>query len=205
MAARQKAAADPAPKKAEEKRQDDLNKHLTQPLFMLTQAGVQFMKDNRDSGKNGKVQYIPGLFYESMEVLLNEVCRIVIYQCGIDNVSARHNIVTRQIIFEWKKGTINFLSFDMITSSTWLNQAGVQFMKDNRDSGMNGKVQYIPGLFYESMEVLLNEVCRIVIYQCGIHNVSARHNIVTGQIIFEWKMGTLKFLSFDMTSSTNWE
>ena len=31
--------------KAEAKRQDDLNKHLTQPLYMLTQAGVQLMKD----------------------------------------------------------------------------------------------------------------------------------------------------------------
>ena len=59
--AQQKAAADVGPK-AEAKRQDDLNKHLTQPLYMLTQAGVQMMKDNLDLGKNGKVIYIPGLY-----------------------------------------------------------------------------------------------------------------------------------------------
>ena len=38
------------------------------------------MKDNTDLGKNGKVIYIPRLYYESMEVLLYEVCRIVMAQ-----------------------------------------------------------------------------------------------------------------------------
>ena len=85
------AAADVAAKKAEAKRQQDLSKQLTHPLYMLTQAGVQMMKDNPDLGKNGKVIYIPGLYYESMEVLLNEVCRIVMTQCGIDNVTARQH------------------------------------------------------------------------------------------------------------------
>ena len=47
----QKTESDAAAKKAEAKRQDDLNKKMTQPLFMLTQAGVQFMKDNPDLGK----------------------------------------------------------------------------------------------------------------------------------------------------------
>ena len=60
-----KSEADAAAKKAEAKRQDDLTKHLTQPLFRLTQAGVQLMKDNPDLGKNGKVIYIPGLYYET--------------------------------------------------------------------------------------------------------------------------------------------
>ena len=76
-AAQKKAPEDAAAMKAEAKRQDDLNKHITQPFFMLTQGGVQFMKDNPDLGKNDKVIYIPGLYYESMEVLLYEVCRIV--------------------------------------------------------------------------------------------------------------------------------
>ena len=61
LLAQQKAAADLAAKKAEDKRQDDLNKHPTQPLFMLTQAGVKMMKDDPDLGKNGKVIFIPGL------------------------------------------------------------------------------------------------------------------------------------------------
>ena len=47
LIAQQKAVADLAAKKAEDKRQDDLNKHLTQPLYLLTQAGVQMMKDGR--------------------------------------------------------------------------------------------------------------------------------------------------------------
>ena len=70
-------------------------------------------------------------------------------------------------------------------------------MKDNPNLGKNGKVIYIPGLYYESVDVLRNEVCRIVILQCGIENVTARHNAVTGQVKFEWTMGILKFLSFD--------
>ena len=121
LVAQQKAAADVAAKKAEAKRQDDLTKHLTQPLYMLTQAGVQLMKDNPDLGKNGKAIYIPGLYYESMEVLLNEVCRIVMAHCGIDNVTARHNVVTGQVKFEWKNGTLKFLSFDKY----FFNQLGM--------------------------------------------------------------------------------
>ena len=121
LLAQQKAAADLAAKKAEEKRQDDLNKHLTQPLFMLTQAGVRLMKDNPDLGKNGKVIYIPGLYYESVEVLLNEVCRIVMAQCVIENVTARHNAVTGQVKFEWNKGTLKFISFDKY----FFNQMGM--------------------------------------------------------------------------------
>ena len=68
--AAQKAEDDAARQKAEAKREEDLNTQMTQPLFMLTQAGVQFMKDNPDLGKNVKLIYIPGLYYESMEVLL---------------------------------------------------------------------------------------------------------------------------------------
>ena len=70
-------------------------------------------------------------------------------------------------------------------------------MKDNPDLGKNGKVIYIPGLYYETMEVLLFEVCRIIIAQCGIEKVTYTNNIVTGNVSFEWKKGTLKFLSFD--------
>ena len=80
MLAQPKAAADAAAKKAEAKRQDDLAKHLTQPIFLLTQARVQIMKDHPDLGKIGKVIYIPGLYCESIEVFLNEVSRIVITQ-----------------------------------------------------------------------------------------------------------------------------
>ena len=56
---------------------------------------------------------------------------------------------------------------------------------------------FIRGLYYESKEVFLNELCRIVMVQCGIDNVTARHNIVTGQVKFESKNGTIKFLSFE--------
>ena len=47
-----KAEADAAKKRAEDKRQEELTKHLPQPVFMLTQAGVQYMNDNMDLGKN---------------------------------------------------------------------------------------------------------------------------------------------------------
>ena len=79
---------------------------------MLTQAGLQFLNDNPDLGKNGKVDYIPGLYYESMEVLLSEVLRIVMAQCGIENVTYRYNNVTGQVRFELDKGTLKFVSFD---------------------------------------------------------------------------------------------
>ena len=49
-AAETKSEADAATKMAEAKRQEDLHNHTTQPLFMLTQAGVQMMKDNPDLG-----------------------------------------------------------------------------------------------------------------------------------------------------------
>ena len=58
-AAQKKSEADATAKKAEAKSQDDLNKHMTQPVFMLTQAGVQMMKDNPDLGKNGKWSIFP--------------------------------------------------------------------------------------------------------------------------------------------------
>ena len=71
-----KAEEDAAKKKAEAKRQDDLNKHMTQPLYMHSKAGDQFMKDNPDLEQNGKLIYIPGLYFESMEVLLYEVAEL---------------------------------------------------------------------------------------------------------------------------------
>ena len=108
----QKSEADAAAKKAEAKHQDDLVKQLTQPRFMLTQAGVQLMNDNPDLGKNGKVIYIPGLYYESIEVLLDEFCRIVMTQCGIENVTYTNNILTGKESFQWKNGTLKFRSFD---------------------------------------------------------------------------------------------
>ena len=111
LLAQQKAAANVAAK-AEAKRQDDLNKHPTQPIYMLTQAGVQMMKDNLELGRNEKVIYIPGLYYESMEVILSEVCRIVKAQCGIEDVTYTNNGVTDKVSFEWKKWTLKFLSFD---------------------------------------------------------------------------------------------
>ena len=59
---KKKAEEHAAKKKAGYKRQEDLTNHLTQTFYVLTQAGVQFMKDNPDLGKNGKVVYIPGLY-----------------------------------------------------------------------------------------------------------------------------------------------
>ena len=50
---------DAAKKKAEYKLQEDLAKHLIQPVYMRTQAGLQFMKAKPDLGRNGKVIYIP--------------------------------------------------------------------------------------------------------------------------------------------------
>ena len=47
------------------------------------------------------------------------------------------------------------------------------------------------------MEILLSEVCRIVKAQCGIEEVTYANNVVTGKVSFEWKKGTLWFLSFD--------
>ena len=79
---------------------------------MLTQAGLQLMKYNLHLGKNGKVIYIPGLFYESTEVLISEVCRICNTQCGIEDVTYANNVVTGKVSFERKKGTLKFLSFD---------------------------------------------------------------------------------------------
>ena len=81
----------------------------------------------------------------------------------------------------------------------------MQLMKDNSDLGKNGKVIYIPGLYYETMEVLLFHVCRIVKAQCGIEDVTYITNVVTGKVSFEWKKGTLKFLSFNKYFSTSWE
>ena len=119
LLAKEKAAADLAAKQAEAKRQDDLNKHLTQPLFMLTQAGVQMMKDNPDLGKNGKVIYIPGLYYETMEVLLFHVCRIVKAQCGIEDVTYTNNILTGKVSFEWKKGPSSSYRSTSTSSTNW--------------------------------------------------------------------------------------
>ena len=62
-AAQNKAEEDAAKKKAEAKRHEESSKHIIQPLYILAQAGVQFMKDNTDLGKNGMVNYIPGLYY----------------------------------------------------------------------------------------------------------------------------------------------
>ena len=54
----------------QEKGQEDLATHLTQTLFMLPQAGVKFLKERPQMGKNVKLVYIPGLDSESMDVLL---------------------------------------------------------------------------------------------------------------------------------------
>ena len=115
-AAERKAQSDAAAKRAEAERQEDLNNHMTQPFFMLTQAGVKVMKDNPNLGKNGKVIYIPGLYYKTVEVLLNEVCRIVRAQCAIENVTYASNTLTGKAGFEWKKGTLKF--FHSTTSSS---------------------------------------------------------------------------------------
>ena len=113
---KKKAEEHAAKKKAEAKRQEDLTNHLTQPIYMLTQAGVQFMKDNPDLGKNRKVVYIPGLYSETMEVLLYDVCRIVIALCRIENVTYRHNNVTGRVSFESAKGGHQFFNqLGMIT------------------------------------------------------------------------------------------
>ena len=118
---KKKAEEDAAAKKPESKRHEDLNNHMAQPLYMHIQAGHKFMKDNSDLGTNGKVVYIPGLYYETMEVLLEEVCRIVMADCALENVTYTNNIVTARVSFEWKKGTLKFLSFDKY----FFNQLGL--------------------------------------------------------------------------------
>ena len=51
---------------AEAKRQEEVPNHLSQPLYRLTQAAVQFMKAKPELGKVGKVINFPALFYESV-------------------------------------------------------------------------------------------------------------------------------------------
>ena len=98
--------------KVEANGQEALPNHMIRPLYMPTQAGVQLMNDKSWLGTVGKLIYIPALYYETVEVLLYEICRIVMAQCGIENVSYTDNNLTGRISFEWQKGTLNFLSFD---------------------------------------------------------------------------------------------
>ena len=125
---KKKAEEHAAKKKAGYKRQEDLTNHLTQTFYVLTQAGVQFMKDNPDLGKNGKVVYIPGLYYESMEVLLYDVCRIVMALSGIGNVTCRHNNVTGRVSFEWAKGDHQFFNqLGMITEQMDISSKHINY------------------------------------------------------------------------------
>lgn len=43
-------------------RQEDLTNHMIQPLFIISQDGVQLMKDNSDLGRVGKLMYILDLY-----------------------------------------------------------------------------------------------------------------------------------------------
>ena len=58
---------------AEDKRQEELTNHMIHPIYMLTQAGVQFVKAKPELGSVGKVIYISALYYESVEVLSVEI------------------------------------------------------------------------------------------------------------------------------------
>ena len=80
-----KADEDAAKKKADAKRQEDLTNHLIQAINMLTQAGVQFLKDKRELGKVCKLIYISAISSSSVEVLLVEISRILMAQCDIKN------------------------------------------------------------------------------------------------------------------------
>ena len=73
-AGKKKADEDAAKKKAEVKRQEH-----------LTQAGLQFMKDKSELRKSASYQ-IPALYYSSVEVLLREICRIVMVRSDNENV-----------------------------------------------------------------------------------------------------------------------
>ena len=116
--------------KAESKRQEDFKNHLIKRLYMLTQAEVQFLKDKPEFGKVGKLIYIPALYCSSVEVLLVEVCRIVMAQCNIENVSYTINDQSGRISFEWKKATLLFLSLEKY----FFNQLGLATQQVERFS-----------------------------------------------------------------------
>ena len=56
---------------------------------------------------------------------------------------------------------------------------------------------HIKPLYYPTLDDLLVEVCNQVMLKCAMEGVSFNDNSLTGRISFEWKHGTLKFLSFD--------
>ena len=70
------------------------------------------MKDRPKLGKIGQVIHIKALYYPSLDDLLEEVSKQDILKCSIVGVSFTHNSLTGRISFEWKHGTLNFLSFD---------------------------------------------------------------------------------------------
>ena len=76
-AAMKKADDDRAMKKADEEskaseitRQEALANNLSKPIYMLTKAGIQYLKAKRELANNLKVIYIPSIYYESGEALL---------------------------------------------------------------------------------------------------------------------------------------
>ena len=94
-AAWKKAEEHASKKKAEDNRQEYLANQMIQQLYMLSEAEVQFLKAKPEIGRNGKVIYIPSLYYESVEVLLYVICRIFMALCGIEGVSYSHINRTR--------------------------------------------------------------------------------------------------------------
>ena len=121
----------------------------------LAQAGLKFMKDRPNLGKVGQVIHIKPLYYPTLDDLLEEVCRQVMLKCAIEGLSITHNPLTGRISFEWKHGTLNFLSFDKYFFSQiglgteqveifskplfMLAQAGLKFMKDRPTLGKVGR------------------------------------------------------------------
>ena len=70
------------------------------------------MKVRTNVAKFGQVIQIKSHYYPTLDDLLEEVCKQVILKCSIEGVSYTHNPLTGRISFEWKHGTLNFLSFD---------------------------------------------------------------------------------------------
>ena len=99
-------------KAAQEKRQEDLANHVTKLLYMLTQAGVQFMKDIPQLGKVGHLIYFAALDSELKHVLLHDLSITVMVQCYIENLTFTYAIHTVRITFNLAKGTLKFLSFE---------------------------------------------------------------------------------------------
>ena len=70
------------------------------------------MKDRPQLWEIGKLIYIPGIYYESMDGFLQNFCRIVMDHCDSEGLTYTYHELTGRVTFKWVKRSLTWRSFE---------------------------------------------------------------------------------------------